>query len=98
MGERTIEVIGSCTFEDLTNHRKAVICINSFKKVGWIGSATTGCKDSINGIIFDCSKPLSGDKESIKKNHSKDMEFVTDLSSLKDVKKQICQIEGSWLK
>jgi len=35
-GERSIEAIGSCTFEDLTNNRKAVILMNTFKKVGWI--------------------------------------------------------------
>lgn len=44
-GERSIEAIGSCTFEDLTNNRKAVILMNTLKKSGWIMSTTTGSKD-----------------------------------------------------
>ena len=28
-GERTVDIIGSITFEDFTNNRKAVICINT---------------------------------------------------------------------
>jgi hypothetical protein len=98
MGDRSVETYGSCVYEDLTNHRKAVIIINTFKKTGWIKSSTTGCKDQFTGIIYECSKPLKGDKDSIKKNYEKDMDFVTDLKNLKDVKKQICEIEGSWLK
>ena len=53
MGERTVEAIGSCTFEDLTNNRKAVLICNTFKKTGWIRSTTTGCKDHVQGIIYD---------------------------------------------
>lgn len=87
MGERTIECIGSNTYEDLTNHRKAVILMNTFKKTGWITNASTGCKDQYEGIIYECSKKLTGDAKSIKKNYSKDIEFVTDLSKLKDFKK-----------
>jgi hypothetical protein len=96
MGDRTIETIGSCTFEDLTNHRKAVLIMNTFKKTGWIRTSTSGGKDSLSGIIYD-SKPLKGCAQSIKKNYSKDVEFVTDLKSLKDVKKELAKVEGSWL-
>jgi len=85
MGERTVEVIGSITFEDLTNNRKAVIVLNTFKKAGWLKSSQ-GNKDNFQGIIYD-SKPLKGDKESIKKNYGKDIEFVTDTKHLKDIKK-----------
>ena len=66
MGERTIECIGSNTYEDLTNHRKCVLLMNTFKKTGWIRSSTTGSKDSFGGIIYD-SKILSGNLKSIKK-------------------------------
>lgn len=97
MGDRTIEAIGSCTFEDLTNNRKAVLLMNTFKKTGWIRTSTSGCKDSLTGIIYDAKK-LKGDAESIKKNYGKDIEFVSDLKSLKDVKKQLATVEGSWLK
>lgn len=97
MGERTIETVGSCVFEDLTNHRKAVLITSTYKKTGWIRSTYTGCKDHVEGIIYNSTK-LTGDKHSIKKNYSKDMEFVSDLKHLKDLKQQLCAIEGSWLK
>ena len=61
MGDRTIEAIGSCVFEDLTNNVKAVLLMNTFKKTGWIRSSTSGSKDCFTGIIYE-SKNLSGDK------------------------------------
>jgi len=97
MGERSIEIIGSSTFEDLTNNRKAVVINNTYKKTGWIRSGSTGSKDKMIGQIFDCSKPLTGDAESIKKNYGKDMESVDDFKKLKNVKQKICDIDGSWL-
>ena len=45
MGERSIETIGSCTFEDLTNNRKAVLLMSTFKKTGWVRNTSTGSKD-----------------------------------------------------
>lgn len=96
MGERTIEAIGSCTFEDFSNHRKAVLLMNTFKKTGWIRQSSSGCKDSMTGIIYD-SLPLRGDKKSVEKNYGKNIEFVSDLKNLKDIKKKLCSIEGSWL-
>jgi hypothetical protein len=45
MGERTIETIGSCTFEDLTNNRKCVLLMSTFKKTGYFQRSSTGCKD-----------------------------------------------------
>lgn len=97
MGDRTIETIGSCMFEDLTNNRKAVLLMSTFKKSGWIRQSTSGCKDSMSGIIYD-SKPLSNDPETVRKNYCKDIEFVSDIKNLKDVKKKLASIEGSWLK
>ena len=52
MGERTVETIGSCTFEDLTNNVKCVLITNTYKKTGWIRSTYTGRKDDIDGIIY----------------------------------------------
>lgn len=49
-------------------------------------SSSSGCKDKFEGIIYD-SKPLSGNIESIKKNYGKEIEFVSDLKKLKDIKK-----------
>lgn len=96
MGERSIEAIGSCTFEDLTNHRKAVLLMSTFKTSGLLRSSSSGCKDKFEGLIYD-SKQLSGNAESIKKNYGKEIEFVTDLKKIKDIKKQICKVNGSWL-
>ena len=96
MGERTVETIGSSTFEDLTNNRKAVVINNTYKKTGWIRSGSTGSKDKMIGIIYDSSKQLTGDAKSIKKNYGKDIEFVEDFKKL-HIKKKICDIDGSWL-
>ena len=81
MGERSIELIGSCTFEDLTNHRKAVILMNTYK-AGWV-KGYTGCKDEVEGILYK-SKELKGDAKSIKVNYSKDIKFVTDIKNMSD--------------
>jgi len=96
-GERSIEAIGSCTFEDLTNNRKAVVLMNTFKKTGWIRSTTSGSKDEVSGIIYDCKTKIDTSADHIKKTFCKDIKFVDDLDSLKDIKKKICDIKGSWL-
>lgn len=93
-GERSVELIGSCTFEDLTNNRKAVILMTTYK-AGYLRAAT-GCKDEVEGIIYN-SKPLSGDSKSIKVNYSKDIKFVTDVKNPSDSIGKICDIHGSWL-
>lgn len=54
-GDRTIETIGSCIYEDLTNSRRAVLLVNTFKKTGWFKQSTEGCKDNVEGIIYDAS-------------------------------------------
>jgi hypothetical protein len=72
MGDRTIEPIGSCFFEDLTNKRKAVLNLNTYKKTGWIRSTYTGKKDECEGIIYDATG-ITGNKDSIKRNYSKDI-------------------------
>lgn len=95
VGDRSVELIGSCTFEDLTNHRKAVVLMNTYK-AGWIG-AYTGSKDEVEGVLYD-SKPLSGDAKSIKNNYGRDIKFVSDIKSPSDCRRQICKIEGSWLR
>ena len=84
MGERSIEAIGSCIYEDLTNNNKAVLLMNTFKKTGWIRSTTVGCKDEINGIIYKATK-LVDSKDAIKKNYGKEIEHVYDLCYLKDI-------------
>ena len=97
MGDRLIESIGSTTFEDLTNNRKAVVLMSSFKSAGWISGSSSGVRCELDGIIYNSQK-LSGDAESIKKNYGNSLEFVKKLKDLKDVKKKICTISGNWLK
>ncbi len=43
-------------------------------KTGWIRSTYSGCKDEVEGIIYNSTK-LTGDKHSIRKNYSKEIEF-----------------------
>lgn len=64
-GERSIEVLGSSTYEDLTNNRKAVVIFNTHKKAGWFSGKESGNKTGFEGLIYD-SYSLSGDDESIK--------------------------------
>mgnify|MGYP000985347510 CR=1 FL=1 len=45
MGERSIEAIGCQNFEDITNNRKAVVCVSTYKKTGWIRNTSEGIKD-----------------------------------------------------
>lgn len=52
-GDRTIESIGSITFEDLTNSRKCVLLMTTFKKTGWISNSSSGTKCDLEGIIYD---------------------------------------------
>lgn len=85
MGERTIETVGSTTFEDVTYNRKAVILMSSYKKTGWIRSTYTGKKDEINGIIYE-TYDIKADIETVRKNYGKEIQMVEDLSKLKDVK------------
>jgi len=72
MGERTIETVGSSMFEDITNKRKAVLLMTSFKKTGWIRSTYSGQKDEISGIIYDTDE-IDNDIETIKKNYCKEI-------------------------
>jgi hypothetical protein len=67
MGARTIECIGSNTYEDFTNNRKAVCLFNTYKRTGWITKTVTGSKDGVEGLIYDCDKQLDmNDKKLIK--------------------------------
>ena len=57
-GERGIETYGSCTFEDITNNRKAVLIMNTFKKTSWVSQAKEGLKDGIAGYIYEPNKEI----------------------------------------
>jgi len=47
------------------------------------------------GVIFN-DPSISGDKESIQKNYSKNMEYIKDIKALGDID-VIAEIEGGWL-
>ena len=71
--------------------------MTTYKSSGWIKGSASGCKDKFEGIIYECKNKLTGDAESIKKNYSKDIEFVSKIKHLTDVKKVIGNVNGSWL-
>ena len=48
-------------------------------------------------MIYKPKNTLTGDKKTQKKNYCKDMDMMYDLKEVKDCKKQISKIEGSYL-
>ena len=97
MGDRTIEATGSIIFEDITNNYKAVIIFSTYKKSGFFKKSETGKKDEFNGVIYKCD-PIKNSAESAKKLYSKNGDDYSDLNKIKDMKKSICDISGSYLK
>ena len=95
MGIRAISLYGSITVEDLTNKGKAVVIMNTYEKSGFFKKKVQGSKDKLVGVIFN-DPSISGDKESIQKNYSKNMEYIKDIKALGDID-VIAEIEGGWL-
>ena len=98
-GDRTIEANGCQIYNDITNNRKAVLVMSSFKNTGWIMNTFKGCKDEILGIIYvpKKKKKVKTLAEVIKKNYSRDMEQIYSLDEVKDIESEICKCHGSWL-
>lgn len=96
-GERTIESVGSISFEDLTNNRKCVLIMTTYKKTGWISNQTSGKKCDLEGIIYDCKYKIQDNHEHIRTTFGKDIKFYEDLDKLKDIQKKICKVSGNWL-
>ena len=96
MGDRTIEAAGHIIFEDLTNHRKAVIIFSTYKKTGFWRKTESGRKDQFTGLIYQ-SEPIKNPDATTKLLYGKNATEITDLKQLKDVVKKISEIEGSWL-
>ena len=93
MGERSIEATGNILYEDAKNGLRALMCMSTLKVSGWVTKVTTGSKDEVTGIIYQSNenpmKPTGfGAKQVLPES----------VEKLKDVKKQICKISGSWLK
>jgi hypothetical protein len=97
MGDRTIEATGNMFFEDLTNNYKAVILFSTYKKSGFFKKTVSGKKDEYIGVIYQCD-PITDPVESAKNLYSKSAIEVKDLGKIKDLKKHICDIQGSWLR
>jgi len=91
MGDRTIEAAGSMVFEDLTNNLKAVIVFSTYKKSGFFKKTVSGKKDEFTGIIYQCA-PIKDPAESARLLYSKQAVEIKDLSKVKDVQRQICEI------
>lgn len=96
MGDRTIEGTGHVVFEDLTNNYKAVIIFSTYKKSGFWKKTETGKRDEYVGLIYQC-EPIKNPDASARLLYSKNAPEITDLKSLKDIVKPICDISGSWL-
>lgn len=93
MGERSIEAFGNILYEDVTNGLKALICCSTLKVSGYFSKTTTGSKDEITGIIYQSSQsPVKATEFGAKQT------LPESIEKLKDVKKNICKISGSWLK
>ena len=51
-GDRTIETIGSCTYEDITNKRRAVLLVNTFKKLAGLDRLLRGVKITSRALFM----------------------------------------------
>lgn len=97
-GDRTIEGTGNMVFEDLTNHVKAVIVFNTYKKSGWFRTTETGRKDEFVGVIYRTLHPIDP-QESFKNHYSKNFTEIRELSKLdKEIGEKVATLEGSWLR
>lgn len=97
MGERTIEATGHIVFEDLTNHRKAVVVFSTYKKTGFWRKTESGRKDEFNGVIYQAQE-ITNPAASAKILYGKHSTEISDLNQIKDMVKPICDIKGSWLR
>lgn len=97
LGDRTIEATGNLFFEDLTNNRKCVIIFNTYKVSGFFSKTESGKKDEYVGLIYNCD-PITDPRQTLGELYGKNAIEITELSKIKDLREQICEVEGSWLK
>ena len=91
-GDRTIECVSSLVFCDVTNDLKATVIMNTYKVDGMFSKKVTGSKTGIEGMIYemkDCKNfvPKFGNKQ----------ELPEKIKDVKEAKKILCKIEGSWV-
>lgn len=88
MGDRTINIDHAFIFEDLTFGYKAVVIFNPITKSGGLFSSHTyaGKSDEFRGLVYIPNK---------KKEANDKFKKIKDIN---DVKKELCEIEGSWLR
>lgn len=93
MGERSVEATGNIFYEDPKNSLRALICCSTLKVSGYFSKTTTGSKDEVTGIIYQSKEtPMKLTEFGAKQT------LPDSVDKLKDVKKQLCKITGSWLK
>lgn len=97
MGERSIEANGNIVFEDLTNNLKAVVLLSTYQKTGFFKVTETGKRDEIKGVIYECEPCLNVQPYS-RTLYAKSSLEINDLNKIKDNKKHVCDITGSWLR
>lgn len=88
MGDRTINMDHAFTYTDLTFGYKAVLIFNPIVKSGGMFSSHTyaGKTDEFWGHIYMPDKKIDTTGIKYKK-----------MSDINDIKKKICDIEGSWI-
>ena len=95
MGDRNVDADGNAIFEDLTYNRKACIIFSTYKKSGFFRKKESGKKDEYFGSIFECPPITDFSTKALYNKHDLS---VRELKDVKDVGKQICEIQGNWLK
>ena len=91
-GDRTIEFYGNLFYEDLTNGLRALVCLSTYANSGYFFSQQSGNKDGFTGLIYESSqKPMQPTEFSARQA------LPASVDKLKDVKKKISVISGSWL-
>lgn len=92
MGDRTVECTSSLIFCDIQNNLKSVVIMNTYRTEGMISKKVFGSKVGVEGIIYECPNcakavPKFGAKQ----------ELPEKLKDVKEAKKIISKIDGSWL-
>lgn len=88
MGDRTINIDHYFSYTDVTNGYKCILIFNPILKSGGMFSSHTypDKSDEFRGVIY-----LKNNIDTTGINYKK-------LSDIVDMKKKLCDIEGSWIK
>lgn len=78
-GSRTVEPCGNLIFEDLSENRRGVIIMGTYKKEGFWTVVESGAKDEIEGVIYKVNEEIN-DELSLKKYFKKNPTEITNLN------------------